>query len=231
MKRTKVILTARRDEMTGEMGLCIPGVAPSDIVNASSDGLGIAHDLIEHQNGAAEIGGIADECEALGALWFVRGCTGQLRRDSIGSAYTPEQNLASDLSRMFDDWHHGGQYLEQTTRRTRPCDDDASLEEIIRHARRNILKNENGHDISDHAAHRAAARQYLAIAHSLMRIGYRKARKKYGSTHAANNLFWDITGAVEPRTKHLDDGAQFELCYGGDRPATCFEYYPEDYYN
>lgn len=230
MRRHTIILTAKEDEMTGEIGLCIPGLAPSEIVNASLVGDGIAHDLVEHMNGASEIGGIDDELEALGAMWFVRGCTGQLRRDNIGSAYSAERNIASDLSRMFDDHYHGGQYVGPLVR-TRAVQDDDSLREIVSYAQESIIKNENGHDIENAAERNKVMARYLAVCLARMRIGYRKARRKYKNTDEANHLFWDIAEAVAPRCKQIDaEGQQFELAYGGDRPATCYEYYPEDNY-
>jgi hypothetical protein len=227
MRRTIVLLTARRDEMTGELGLCIPGLAPSEIVNASLVGDGVAHDLIEHQNGAREIGGIADEMEALGALYFVRGCTGEINRGRSGSAYTAEQTIAHDLARMFDDWQNG-QYLSLKTPRTRPTDDDSSLNSIVEWARKYIGDNANEQTRAPNWVE--LRRDYLALCLALMRVGYRKAKRKYKNTDEANYLFWDIADAIAPYIKRLEvEGAQFRLVYGGGNPAYCDEYYGEDY--
>lgn len=224
-----VILTAKQDEMSGELGWCIPGLKPSDIVNASSEGIGIAHDLLEHMNGASEIGGIDDELEALGAIWFVRGQTGQLRRDRIGSAYTPHENIGSDIGRMFWDHHAGGQYVDLNAPRTKACDADTDFLDIIQCGENWARDEADGHDMSPGEI-AEPLRAYLAVCLPRLRIGYRKAVRKYrGESWRANAQFWAICDALERYKRPGFEGAQLRLVYGNEG-ATAEEYYPEDDY-
>ncbi len=70
-------LVAFEDEPTGNLGLIVKGSEGPEIYSDNKGSL-IAHDIVEHQNGMAAIGGIDDELEAIGALWQVRGRHGTL---------------------------------------------------------------------------------------------------------------------------------------------------------
>jgi hypothetical protein len=231
MPKFNVTLVARRDEETGVVGLVIEGLRPTDgEVNSASEGLLIAHDLIEHVNGIERIGSIDDELEALGAIWYVRGQHSDLSRNGVGSAYSAEENIASDVTRMFRD-HFYGAYVEYVGLRTKASDADEGLQEIMRHAERSYLSE---FDDSERTEARAKWAEYAALCMHRMRTGYRKARAKwerYGR-FAANNAFWEIAEAVEPHAKHCDEGQTFKLTYnsnaqGRDR-AQCVEVYEEE---
>jgi hypothetical protein len=228
MKR--IILESFKDDETGEVGLGLLNLPRDYTTNAAHDGMTIAHDIIEHVNGPEKIGTIDDELEALGAIWYVRGRHGEIRRDGIGSAYTPEQNIASDVVRMFRDHVSGGQYVHYDTKRVRACDyHDASLLEIVEVAERSYREefNEN-----ERAKARKAWPAYAAIALKRMRTGYRKARRKWESrgSFAANNQFWAIADAVQPYAKRAElEGRRFVLTYG-DGEAYCEEQYEAEGY-
>jgi hypothetical protein len=228
--RTKsIILDAFEDAETGEVGLGLPGMSRKEGANAATNGTLIAHDLLEHINGPREIGTIDDELEALGALWFVRGQFGILRHDNLGSRYSVNENIASDIVRMYRDYFYGA-YVNMSRVRTMPCDHDLDFADILEHARVDIpqeLDTGEKVDTRDIGA-------YLKVCLSRMRIGYRKAARKYkGEAHFINTLFWAVSDAVDPCTKHCEEGMQFELVYGtgqDGRPfARCDEYYPEEY--
>lgn len=224
-----VTLEAFRDESTGEIGLGVVGMPRDETTNAATHGLTIAHDLIEHVNGPERIGTIDDELEALGAIWYVRGQHGELRRDSIGSMYSVEQNIASDITRMFRDWFYAGRpqmsYLPRT--RATPADDAiACILNCADDSWRSELDEEERHAASD------AWNAYRAECFVRMRTGYRKARRtweRYGS-YAANTQFWAIAEALNDICKRMGEGhegARFTLRYGkGD--ATCEEAF-DDY--
>src|SRR5690606_25592869 len=137
--------------------------------------VGIAHDLIEHVNGVGEIGDIADELEALGACWFVRGRHGDLSRDGRGSIYSPEENLAADVSRMAVDVALRGAPLLRLGRRTRRHSEDPAFLEIIRVARKEALAELEGEDFDGERLN-----LYFTEALARLRVGYRKAARKYG---------------------------------------------------
>lgn len=216
----KVILKTREDSATGETGLVIEGVRDLDmpmVATVPGAGLQIAHDLVEHVNGVGEIGGIGDELEALGAMWFVRGVTGQLRRDGAGSRHSVEVNIASDVSRMAIDFANGVGF-ERVVPRTRASSEDDTFREILEIARGDAIL-EVEHISSDENLEYLF--QYFNNATHFMRAGYRKARKKYGSTEVANNMFWQIAEAVD-RCMRIEEllGQDFELSYT-QRSAEC----------
>lgn len=222
-KRMKhVILTARVDDETGELGLVADGLAVEGMPSVATEGLQIAHDLIEHQNGIAAIGGIDDELEALGALWYVRGQFGSLRRDGRGSAYTVHQNIAADVANMFTDSLNGS-YVAPALR-TRIHGDDDDFRKILKEARE-IIESEAKYD--DRVTRRNTD-EFLRAACSRLRIGYRKAARRFGSAIAAHDLFWRIADAVQPYARNCEiEGQQFLLSYNGER-AYCEEFYGEE---
>lgn len=229
--KTRTILTAKRDDEFGGIGLCIPGTNPTVTFNPAQDGLTVAHDLIEHVNGPREIGTIDDELEALGAVWFVRGQFSDLNRDGRGSAYTAHENIASDITRMFRDFFYGS-YVSLSVPRTRACEADDDFREIIECAVKEARSELNDDEIPEEVAHKQ--RMYMAVCLPRMRIGYRKAKRKYKHGRDANRLFWEIADAVDPYAKRCEfEGQQFELIYGFDAVggiyARCSEYYREDY--
>lgn len=225
----RVILEAFRDEQTGEIGLGIVTVrARHPEMNAATEGLLIAHDLIEHVNGPEAIGTIDDELEALGAIWYVRGQHGELRRDRVGSASSIEENIASDVVRMYRDIIAGGaeSRFELGSLRGRECEVEQTLQDILGYAERDYL-SEIDDDQKREARKRWPGFRWWALVR--MRAGYRKARRRWEARgrFAANTQFWAIVEAVEPYTKHSDEGQRYVLKYG-DGEAQCTEAYDEN---
>lgn len=225
MKSVK--LEAFKDENTGEIGLGLLRMARNENTNAAMEGLLIAHDLIEHVNGAAAIGGIDDELEALGGIWYTRGQHSDLTRNGAGSHYTIAENIASDITRMFRDHIDGAQYVTLDIGHSRPCFLDDQLQQTLRDADASYMG-----EIDDEGRERARLvwPAYRAAALFRMRLGVRKSRKRWegrdGSRFAANSQFWAIAEAIDSATKHTDmyEGARFVLRYG-DGEATCEETY------
>jgi hypothetical protein len=223
-----VYLVARTDDEYGTLGL-IPESAARDGYNVATEGFLIAHDIIEHQNGLARIGDIADEIEALGAIWIVRGQHGDMSRKGYGNAYTPEENIASDLERMGVDVAHGA-YFPDTHPRTRPHDDDDTFREIIEIAREGIRKELQHSGMEKPQEARARVKQYLDAALHLMRQGARKCARRYAGQYAANSQFWAIAEAVEEHAAHVEyEGQRYRLRYGNGE-ATCEEVYDDENY-
>lgn len=211
-----VTLDTIRDKETGETGLAVRGYSEDLNVNAATEGLLIAHDLIEHVNGVRRIGTIDDELEALGAIWYVRGQWGDLNRNGIGSAYTVHENIASDVVRMFRDFFYGAA-CDLNAPRTRPCEADDELLAILAVASKDAPRELDSNESEEECAKRLAP--YLSAALSRMRIGYRKAKAKYEKhgRHAANNLFWVVAEAVDAiRPSKLEIGQTFKLRFGFD---------------
>lgn len=231
-KAKTVRLRVIRDESHGELGLALAAMPVDETTNAATDGLLIAHDVLEHVNGAAAIGTIDDELEALGAIWYLRGQFGTLRRDSVGSAYTVEENIAGDVVRMFADFFHGAP-VDTTPIRTYACDADESFREIIEIALRQTrgeVRDSHCDTLTQENEIAEREREYMRVCLPRMRRGYRKARKLYPDAWAAHQLFWAISDAVQRVLKfhELDEGAEYELIYWPtEARATCDEYLPE----
>lgn len=230
-RRQVAELVAFEDQNFGGVGLGLADMPRNDDTNAATDGLLIAHDLLEHVNGARAIGTIEDELEALGAIWFVRGQFHELRRDNVGSAYTVHQNIASDVVRMFRDWFYGA-HLDTKAPRTRPCDADADFLEVIACAERDMRRELDSDEDPREVVRRL--REYRRVILPRMRIGYRKAARRFkGDAYAANRLFWEVAEAVGRVFKggELFEGQRFELVYGiddGRAFARCDESYGDE---
>ncbi len=233
-----LILEAARDSETGTMGLVLAGQRNDGSTNTAAEGLLIAHDLIEHQNGSDAIGSIDDELEALGAIWYVRGQHGELQRAMANepqrpaSFYTIEQNIAADITRMFRDCTEGGAHLDWSgVRALHAVLDDDHLQAILDAADDSWRGEFQGPDYA--AQHKQQWLEYRDIALYRMRRGYTKARRRWEARYGrfgANNVFWAIAEAVHPHAKHCEyEGQQFILRYSCKAAtATCEEHYPED---
>jgi hypothetical protein len=228
MKTRTAIVKSFKDEMTGELGYALKGMnLGSEMVNASM-GQGIAHDLLEHVNGPGEIGGINDEMEALGAIWYVRGQFGKLNSKGYGSIYTAEQSLASDVTRMFRDYVDGGQYVSLDSRSTRRLNDrdaENSLQQVLRDADASYMGEIEAEDKS---RAECAWPAYRAECLNRMRTGWRKAARKYPIAGEVNDLFWQIERVIDKAGKPEAAGFEYVLAYG-PRGVYFEENYGDDY--
>lgn len=203
MKHTLVV---RMDEAVGELGLVLRDLPYTDMPMVAMTGLQIAHDIVEHMNGTRFIGGIGDELEALGAVWFVRGITGELRRDGGGLMHSVEVHLASDVSRMAVDYVNGVG-LERYVPRTRACSEDCVFKDIL-----SIAEQSTRVELEHMEDTVKFPRDYFRAALHYMRAGYRKACRKYKRTEHANQLFWNISNAVDGYIKSYGIQAEGQQC-------------------
>lgn len=222
MRHVRLIAVA--DEFDRKPGLALKG-SPTNLDGfmADRDGIMIAHDLLEHVNGPRQIGSVWDELEALGAIWQVRARHGDLftGRPSYSSM---ESNVASDLTRMFADWLSEERYCGPGpfAAGTRTHDYDDSFRECIAIARKDIPSEFDGSIEQEEFAHVDA---YLALALRRMRIGFRKAQKRYGTGFTGSNMFVAIREAVAD-CKPEFEGQEFRLSYDW-REATVTEIWSE----
>ena len=226
MKAQTIILEVIECGMTGEIGLAPQGAnVGADDYMADVDGLLIAHDLLEHVNGAEHIGGIGDELEALGAIWYGRGQCGDLTRNNYGSMYSPEENIGSDVARMAREFSYKG--FERAVPDNQETGADDTLRYIVArgiHGACKELAYEN--DCEDIGT---SFREYARDSLAFMQAGYLKAEAKYGSSGALNNLFWNVRDAVKPYAEHAEMvGQQYELTITDDGLAHCSEHYEFD---
>ena len=188
---------------TGDTGLIIADMNTDNFhdgdIMVMFDAIGLAHDLTEHVNGLKSIGTVADELEALGAIWVTRGQYGELRRDNIGSAISTHDHLASDIVRM-------AQFNETIAPLDiSDCDDIwyEDFEAIIEASRDGIAieYDEPPCDID----------YYLARCFEGMVLGAEKQGTRYEGL-TSNCRFWNIHDALEPVFHSIEYvGQTFEL--------------------
>lgn len=225
MKAIRLIAAA--DEYDTAPGLIIKGTPSFEGLMADRTGLMIAHDLLEHQNGMKAMGPVWDELEALGGVWYVRGQWGDLMQ-TTGGMYSPAQNLASDIERMFREWD-GWNGPGGLSVGSRPSDYDEDFNEIIGYARDMIRREYSGEmdDMPDLDA-------YLRLSLQRMRSGFRKAAKRFEghgqSRFNGNSLFKAVKEAVERAAKWIEfEGQEFVLRYGNGEASVREVAMLEDY--
>ena len=219
-------LTVKEDFASGETGLILDDVRQIDTFMVTTDGLLIAHDILEHQNGLHSIGSVDDELEALGAIWYTRGWTGQMRRDGSGGMYSPEENIGSDILTLGEVYNRGVNFRTPVPN-TRKSEAEDALQAICESGFDWIRKEFAHQDDEDINSERMS--HYKDSVIHYLRRGYSKAKKRFGCQDKAHHMFWSIAEAMNPIAKFLDfEGQQFKLSYDANR-AYCSEFYPEEY--
>jgi len=194
-----VRLVATDDQYDTELGLVLKGTPITDDLMADRNGQMIAHDLVEHQNGPANIGTVWDEMQALGGIWHTRGRHG----DFTSGYWSPHQTIAHDLARMYEE----DDCMDVPALHTCPHECDEDFEHIISLARPIIMRE--AYDEEDADPDRIDAFLQPVIGH--MRTGYRKATKRFGHDYESNNLYHAIKRAW---TTPEYAGQEFILAYG-----------------
>lgn len=220
------ILEVKEDPNLGEIGFALQGL-DDERVQFSTDGYLVAHDIMEHLNGAEAIGGSAEELEALGAVWWLRGSLGRFRRDDY-SYHSTEDGIAHDIVAVFGDAARGVYWmndedpsitlddlLEKPVPSTRPTGldvDDLFHQDFTRHLVRSC-KNEIEGDIevSD-----MLIWHFVNAAEHFMRVGERHARRRYGPGNrlSAHETFMNLAEKITREGKTLyAEGQQFKVGY------------------
>lgn len=212
-------LISKTDDEMGVLGLMIEGVPMlSGYPMVATEGLLLAHDIIEHQNGLSAIGSIGDELEALGGVWFTRGRHFDMRRDNTGSMHSPESHISSDVLNMAGMFANGVP-LRVQVKQTKSHDHDDSFQEIIEMAEGGYRDEYDG----------TPPTEYFDACLHLMRTGYRKAVKRFQGRDA-NSMFWNIAEACDAACKNVDyEGQRFTLHYDSNS-AYCVERYEVEEY-
>ena len=201
---------------SGEVGLVLQAskLALSNVDDITvGGGLLLAHDLFEHVDGPENIGGVGEELQALGAMFYVRAANGPLTRGPYH--HSAEENIASDVARMYSKWLEDGyEYLVPKTRAS--CGIEESLKEVLTYTREEVfVEAEYGGLQTDHLD------EYLSGVRHFMRVGYRKAKKKYRRVpgHGLYRTFMRVAEEVDSVAAHEDlwPGREFVLTYGLDR--------------
>ncbi len=205
-----VELRVRKDEL-GNTGLTLGPSRSKEIMVDGGDGILLAHDLIEHQNGPAAIGTIIDELQALGAIMYVRGWSGMLGRFPH-IRYTPEEQIAGELPRLFD-YVQWGAKPDFTVPVTQVCDADDSFNVIMERASRDYTRHTDSLDTQEWLK---LLRDFKNLVMPYMRIGYRKAHRRFRTRVQAHRQFWSIADAIHTlcEREELFEGQRFSLTWG-----------------
>jgi hypothetical protein len=218
-------LISYEDRPTGTLGLIVKGSA-NDSIFADAGGTLLAHDIVEHQNGFHRIGCVGDELEAIGAIWQVRGRHGTLLNEG---RYWRDlyETMAGDVLNCATDWEaqedrrwypRFGQY------HTRRHDYDEDFREIIAKARPMVESEMEGEYLEGFPID-----AFFDNALHLMRMGFNKAKRRFGMGCRGADTFVAIRDAIRPNARRIDfEGQEYRLSYGDGR-ARCEEIYPTEW--
>lgn len=218
-------LTMKEDLATGELGLILDGIRMLNTPMVSLSGMGIAHDIMEHQNGTRAIGSVGDEVEALGGMWFVRGEQNDTRMEENGIYRRTDMvdTVAGDLAHLCSIFMRGVP-LRVAVPATRKHHCDAKFDASIAEGKM-VYMNDYSNEFKNVDKNRVNA--FFEYAKHLLRTGYRKASVRFNQNNdEANAQFWAIATAVNDVLAYEGDieGQQFVLGYGDCR-ATFKEFY------
>lgn len=196
------------------------------------EGYTLAHDLLEHFT-LRDIGcpnfGVRDECMAIGAIWFVRGSLGDIRRDRVQTK-SAEEIFSYDCVSLLIDVLRYGQTI-RCPRTTRHDDIEEHIDIILKHAHDMLVR-----EIADHSKQQdepwtdeekdAFLQDFLRFYRAYFRIGYRRAVKRFHNNEvAAHALFWNMAEAIDKEVD-FDGYSEYRVRYNLDtRKVTVEEIY------
>lgn len=219
MKKT-IRLVVREDAVSGELGLVNKELADLEMPMVDYDGYQIAHDIVEHVNGIKSIGTIEDELEALAGIWWTRGQWADIRRDGVGSMFSPEENIASDVTNLFREWAmRGYRPLKYTQAKDVGFDDE--FEYIIDKGMQDIQHELDEDEMPEARKH---FEEYRKVCVYLFRSGTNKFYRRWdgiaGRHHRyyndsglmANEVFFGIQAALKEAKNWVEyEGQEFKL--------------------
>ena len=189
------------DRCNGEYGLLLKGLANSyTYPSTTNQGIIIAHDLVEHQQGIKSIGSVGDELIALGGVWRVRGDSGML---GIDSYYSPEENLSRDVVNLAESYLIGVPLREDTNKYYRTS--TSEWIECVSELSKKTLRDH--YDYSE-----VEVSKYLDKAKYLMSKGYRMASRRFQNCDCAYSLYSDIACAID-EIKYPEEYQEWEIQY------------------
>lgn len=201
--------------VTGEIGLAAVGFPVHDDYVAVTSGFVLAHDLIEHPNGIDKIGGVGDELEATGSIWYTRGRHHDLQRPDR-SIYSPEQSLAFEISTNFRYWFDRGCEFDMPVPRSTSDVFDADIIAILKIGVENIRSGFEDYCDDDYSPTTSDIAIFISACKHFMRSGIVKQQARFPNNEwEANGEFWSVQEAVEPFATSLDHvGQTFDLRWG-----------------
>ena len=203
----KYTLTAREDRETGDLGYMVDGTPFINYPMVATEGVLVAHDILEHVNGVKSIGSLDDELMALAGVWYIRGQWGELRKDGVGSRYTPEDNLASDVLNMALIYNNGVDFRTPVPK-TKSHSMDETFKAIICKAKQDVSGELDSED-----RNQGRLNVYFDACLHYMRAGYNKIARKWDNALWMNTIFWRIAEALNPWMSPEYEGQKIELSF------------------
>lgn len=223
-------LRAVMDDEFGILGLKF--IEPRKTCNGKftiTDGLTLAHDIIEHQQGTSKIGTIGDEMVALGGVCYSRAQWSDMSRDR-NYTHKDEEGLANDIMYMASLYFYNKIPFRQKLITSRKDDPTDYVDYVIEAARENWSSHfDHQHDI------RKISQQdidtYLETCRIYMLHGAKLADRRFGSGMLANQMFWEIERVTSDLIKDIQyEGQEFLLSYDFNRKVSFREYEDKLYY-
>lgn len=210
-KRLRVV----EDEEYGGLGLKF--VEPHKFCNGKftiQNGLVLAHDIIEHQQGTGKIGSIGDEMIALGGICYSRGQWGDMSRNGAGSMYSAEEIIAFDILNMARLYFHNNIPFRQKLVTSRKSDPTDFVDYVIEAAREGWSKEFEYDQSSNLDPNQEQIDTYLEACRIYMVHGSKLADRLFGSGVLANDMFWEIERNTSGFIQQLEhEGQEFILSY------------------
>ena len=200
------ILEYKEDQEMGGMGFYIHGATMNgDEYNMATDGLLVAHDILEHQR-IKDIGSIGDELKAMGAIWYVRAQFGDFKNRHI----EPAKHLASEITRMARDYFYSP-YIRCKV----PVKREHWLHEEFNYII-DMARDDLKHELDNPEEWNSPeVDKYFATVMPLMIEGFQHAEKRFnriGGAMAANRLFHAIECACDNALGFAEyEGQRFKL--------------------
>lgn len=183
-------------------------------------GMAVAHDCLEHFPGGTDAA--HDEFQALGASLFIRGESDYYAQKRQGNS-NPGSNVGSDIPEVIRHIIHEGTAFNDPPR-TRPLEDHVEewINTALKEARTECgYQFENADDVRE-------VKSILAKARSWLRVGYRRAEKRYAKIgpHAACQMFMNIETAADEAMKQAEEGDELEVSFDIAKAKTQVRYIP-----
>ncbi len=190
----KYVFTCAEHEDFGSLGWRLKSQPDFDPLT----GMAVAHDILEHFPGGD--GSPADEFQALGASIHVR--------DGYYANGTAGDNIGSDFPEIMRHIIYEHMHLNSAPR-TNPCDSwvEAEITKAI-----NVLERELEYMHLEPDELASVRRCYPDI-RGWMRVGYRKALKRYKGLYKNDiqRLFREIEQEADRRLKYAEEGAELTV--------------------
>jgi hypothetical protein len=199
----KYVFEYREHEDYGSMGWAMKGCQDADPL----DGKAVAHDILEHFPKVPESFGIGGEFMALGACYYLRGETGVLSN----GYYTYADNIAGEFPEILNHYLDHRLPFPEPKPTSGTGYGEPGISEIIAEARK-LCTSEDGQFCGDPNKHDLD--NMLKKARGYMRIGYRKAARRYAGLDAytlGNCLFEDIAKIADDCLKQAEIGMELTI--------------------